>query len=247
MTRPSGFDDRAERILMLLEVMPSLRLRDVAQELGVTEMTLRRDAASGKAGFACQGGYIVRDHGTGAYDFDDEMRRASEAKRRAAAHAATLVPEGACVFLDTGTTLPHLARMLVRGRVRRIATHCLTVAERLHGTTDAEIEMIGGRLRSRTRSCHPADPQAALAGLGIDIAFLSAGGLDDDGRLTCSHDYEVALKRAVIGQSKASWVVMDSSKIGQRRPAGYATLAELSGVVTEHGIGRTAPPAAEDA
>lgn len=45
MTRPSGFNERNARICLLLDVAPSLRLRDVAQDLGVTEMTLRRDAA----------------------------------------------------------------------------------------------------------------------------------------------------------------------------------------------------------
>ncbi|UMA63447.1 DeoR/GlpR family DNA-binding transcription regulator [Roseivivax marinus] len=245
MTRPSGFDERNARICLLLEVAPSLRLRDVAQDLGVAEMTLRRDAASGKAGFACQGGYIVRGRSTDAYDFDEQMRRASEAKRVAADHAATLVPDGACVFLDTGTTLPHLARALARGRVRRIVTHCLTSAELLHGRTSAEVEFIGGRLQSRTRSCHPPDPLKVLKPLGIDVGFLSAGGLWEGRELSCSHDYEVAMKRAVIALARDSWAVLDSSKIGDRRAVRFATLDELSGVVTEHGVGRRAVPVAE--
>lgn len=245
MTRPSGFDERNMRICLLLEVTPSLRLRDVARDLGVTEMTLRRDAASGNAGFACQGGYVVRGRSTDSYDFDEQMRHASEAKRRAADHAAKLVPEGACVFLDTGTTLPHLARALARSRVRRIVTHCLTSAELLHGRTNAEVEFIGGRLQSRTRSCHPPDPLKVLKPLGLDMGFLSAGGLWEGRELSCSHDYEVAMKRAVITLASENWAVIDSSKIGARRPVRFAALHDLSGVVTEHGVGRRAIPAAE--
>ncbi len=239
MTRPSGSAERNARICLLLEVTPSLRLRDVARDLGVAEMTLRRDAASGKAGFICQGGYLVRGRGTDSYDFEEQMRRASEAKLAAADHAAALVPEGACVFLDTGTTLPHLARALTQRRVRRVVTHCLTSAELLHGRTSAEVEFIGGRLQSRTRSCHPPDPLGLLRPLGIEIGFLSAGGLWENRELSCSHEYEVAIKRAVLELAAENWVVMDSSKIGLRRAVRFASLDEVSGVVTEHGVGET--------
>ncbi len=236
MTRPSGFTARSERISSLLDVTPALRLGDVARELRVTVMTLRRDAATGRAGFVCQGGYIVRQRGFGDYDFDRQMRRAIEAKRQAASHAATLVPEGACVFLDTGTTLPHLARALSRARIGRIVTHCLTVAELLHGQAEAEVEFIGGTLQHRTRSCHPPDPAAVLAAFDIDVAFLSAGGLDGGDMLSCSHDYEVAMKRAALAAGRVVWSVMDSSKLGRSRAARFAHLSELSGLVTEHGI-----------
>ncbi|MDD7972810.1 DeoR/GlpR family DNA-binding transcription regulator [Roseinatronobacter alkalisoli] len=236
MTRPSGFTARNERISFLLDVTPSLRLRDVAQELGVTEMTLRRDAAMKEAAFACQGGYIVPHRFVGDYDFDKQMRRAITAKRQAAGYAADLVPADACVFLDTGTTLPHLARALSRVQVRRIVTHCLTVADHLHGRTSAVVEFIGGTLQPRTRSCHPADPVAALSEFDIDMAFLSAGALDAHGVLTCSHDYEVAMKRAALAAATVTWSVMDTSKIGQTRSARFATLSELSGIVTEQGV-----------
>ncbi|MGY6703735.1 DeoR/GlpR family DNA-binding transcription regulator [Roseinatronobacter sp.] len=239
MTRPSGFIARNERISLLLDVTPSLRLRDVAQQLGVTEMTLRRDAATKEAGFACQGGYIVRHRIVGDYDFDKQMRRAIDAKRQAAAYAAELIPVDACVFLDTGTTLPHLARALSRARVRRIVTHCLTVADQLHGRTQTVVEFIGGTLQPPTRSCHPADPVTALAGFDIDIAFLSAGALDENGVLTCSHNYEVAMKRAALAAGAVVWSVMDTSKIGKTRPTRFATLSELSGIVTEQGVHRS--------
>lgn len=239
MTRPSGFVARNEHIALLLDVTPSLRLREVAQELGVTEMTLRRDAASKDAVFACQGGYIVRQRLVGDYDFDEQMRRAIDAKRQASAYAAELVPENACVFLDTGTTLPHLARALAQAPVQRIITHCLTVAEQLHGQTQAEVEFIGGTLKQRTRSCHPGDPVVALATFDIDVAFLSAGALDAHGVLSCSHEYEVAVKRAALAAGTFAWSVMDKSKLGLSRPARFAHLSELSGIVTEQGVFRS--------
>ncbi|MDT0682158.1 DeoR/GlpR family DNA-binding transcription regulator [Roseicyclus sp. F158] len=230
MTRPSGLTHRIELITALLDVTPSLRLRDVAEQLGVTEMTLRRDAASSGAGFACRGGYIVPDR----YDFDAQMQRAIEAKRQAAERALGLVPQDASVFLDTGTTLPHLARLLAQGRAARIVTHCLTLADLLQGRI--EVELLGGSVKAPTRSCHPGDPEAALRPYQIDMAFLSAGGMDGQGLLSCSHDYEIALKRAALAKAPKTFVVMDDSKRGRTRPAGFARVSDLDGFVTESGV-----------
>ncbi|WGT49413.1 DeoR/GlpR family DNA-binding transcription regulator [Thioclava nitratireducens] len=236
MTRPSRQQERIDQITALLDVSPALRLRDLSEQMGVTEMTLRRDAAQPEAGFACRGGYIVTTRTTEHYDFDAQMNRAIDAKRAAAGHALDLVPEGAVVFLDTGTTLPHLARLLAQGKARRIITHCLTTAEILQGRSSVPVEFLGGEIKSSTRSCHAGNPQERLAPLGIDVAFLSAGGVGSDGALSCSHEYEVPLKRAAIEASKQCFVVVDASKIGQRKPVVFATLDEISGIVTEAGL-----------
>ena len=108
MTRPSRQRERIAQIIALLDVTPALHLRDLADQIGVAEMTLRRDAARADSGFSCRGGYVVRDRSTEHYDFDTQMSRAIEAKRRACEVALEQVADGAVVFLDTGTTLPHL-------------------------------------------------------------------------------------------------------------------------------------------
>lgn len=236
MSRPSGRQERIAHIAALLDVTPSLRLRDLSEQLGVTEMTLRRDAAEAGTAFACRGGYLVPERKTEHYDFESQMSRAIGAKRQAAEHALLLVPEGASVFLDTGTTLPHLARLLAQGRAGRITTHCFTTAEILQGRSTAPVLFLGGEVKSSTRSCHSPNQDMVLGQTPLDIAFLSAGGLDADGALSCSHDYEVDLKRAAIAHARQTFVVMDRGKLGLSRPAVFCNRREITGVVTETGL-----------
>jgi DeoR family deoxyribose operon repressor len=236
VTRPSRQQERIAQISALLDVSPSLRLRDLSHQLGVTEMTLRRDAAQAASGFACRGGYIVATRTTEHYDFDAQMTRAIDAKRAACEHARALVPDGAVVFLDTGTTLPHLARLLAHSKARRIITHCFTTAEILQGRSDVPVEFLGGEIKSSTRSCHADNPEIRLAPLAIDVAFLSAGGIDKRGTVSCSHDYEVALKRAAISLSNQSFLVLDESKIGASKSVAFCEINEIAGLVTEVGL-----------
>ncbi|TQS69939.1 DeoR/GlpR transcriptional regulator [Rhodobacteraceae bacterium] len=236
VTRPSRQHERIAHISELLDVSPSLRLRDLSRQLGVTEMTLRRDAAQPASGFACRGGYVVGTHTTPHYDFDAQMTRAIDAKRSACEHARALVPDGAVVFLDTGTTLPHLARLLAFSKARRLVTHCFTTAEILQGRSDVRVEFLGGEIKSSTRSCHAENPDARLAPLGIDIAFLSASGIDGQGRVSCSHSYEVALKRAAIARSHQCFVVLDDSKLDTPAAVAFCDMAEVNGAITERGL-----------
>ena len=236
MTRPSRQQERIAQISALLDVSPALRLRDLSQQLGVTEMTLRRDAAQNASEFACRGGYIVATRTTEHYDFDAQMTRAIDAKRAACKHARALVPDGAVVFLDTGTTLPHLARLLAHSKAGRLITHCFTSAEILQGRSQVPVEFLGGEIKSSTRSCHAGNPENRLAPLGIDIAFLSAGGIDKTGKVSCSHDYEVALKRAAISLSDQSFLVLDESKIGTLKSVAFCESDEIDGLVTEAGV-----------
>lgn len=236
MTRPSRQRERSAQIIALLDVTPALHLRDLADQIGVAEMTLRRDAARADSGFSCRGGYVVRDRSTEHYDFDTQMSRAIEAKRRACEVALEQVADGAVVFLDTGTTLPHLARLLAQSGAGRIVTHCFTTADILQGRSRVPVEFMGGEIKSETRSCHTADPVARLAPLAIDVAFLSAGGIDRDGRLSCSHDYELSLKKSLISLSHRCYTVIDEGKIGARKPVVFGQVEDLSGVITEQGL-----------
>lgn len=97
MGRSSARNRRSDAIAALIATAGSVRLRDLAQELGVSEMTLRRDAQFPDAGFACLGGYVVSASagGAGAYDFDHALRRQVDAKRAAARQVLALLRPGA--------------------------------------------------------------------------------------------------------------------------------------------------------
>lgn len=247
MARPSARKSRTEALLALTDGGGRVRLRDAARRLGVTEMTLRRDAAQPDAPLRCLGGWLVAAGGSGDYDLTAEMLRHVEAKNRAARHVAAGIPTGARVFVDCGTTTPHLARLLPEGVI--VVTHSLAVAQAVAARGGLGLELLGGAYHPESGSLHTDPPLPE--GMAFDIAVLSAGGIGEgpDGALSCSHRHERAIKRAALARAGRRVVLADDSKLGQRRPVAFARRAEVDAVVTERGPleGGSWPGAGEDA
>lgn len=233
MARRSGTQERSDAVAALMESHGSLRLRDAAQALNVTEMTLRRDATRPEAPFRVRGGWLVPAVLAPDYDLDREKDRRVEAKRAAARAALALVRPGARVFLDCGTTTTHLAQLLPGGQGISVVTHALHVAQIVAGRGDLPLTVLGGPYHAPNAAFH-GDPAQMPAGL--TLAILSAGGIAADGALSCAHIHEIAVKRAAMAAADAAWVLADSAKLGQTRPAIFGTLAEVTGHVTEAGI-----------
>lgn len=230
MARKSGRQQRSDAVAALIGAHGSLRLRDAARHIGVTEMTLRRDAATPDAPFRSLGGWLVPAVLAPDYDLPAEMDRHAEAKRAAARTALPLLREGMRVFLDCGSTTIHLAQLLPGGLGLHVVTHSLTVAHIIAPRADLDLTLLGGSYHPETASFHDEDIRPPQ---GLDLAFISAGGIAEDGVLSCSHPHEVAVKRAVLAGAARSYVLTDRSKLGQRRPVPFATTAEIAGVVTE--------------
>lgn len=177
MGRSSARNRRSNAIAALIATAGSVRLRDLAQELGVSEMTLRRDAQFPDAGFACLGGYVVSASagGAGAYDFDHALRRQVDAKRAAARQALALLRPGMRVFVDCGSTTTHLASLLTADTGIAVITHSLPVAKLLTGALAA----IAGMLLSGRINAAKSDYGASYLLQAVLIAVL--GGTNPAG------------------------------------------------------------------
>jgi DeoR family deoxyribose operon repressor len=98
----------------------------------------------------------------------------------------------------------------------------------------AQIVMLGGVFHRPSATFFSEEAMLSLQRIGINKAFLSAGGLHDKHGATCSNFNEVPVKRAVLDRAISAFLVMDSSKIGQVKPAHFAPRSAFDGVVTEN-------------
>lgn len=229
MARTSGREARVDAVMALIEAGGSVRLRDAAARLGVTEMTLRRDAAVADAPLRCLGGWLVPAAVVSDYDLSAEGLRHVEAKRAAARAAVPMIPAAGRVFLDCGTTTTHLAQLLPAGVT--VITHSLPVAQIVAGRDDLRLELLGGIYHPATASAHAEPPLPG--GAAFDLAVMSAGGIDADGAVTCSHPHEYPIKRAAMAAARRRVILADHSKLGHRRPVVFADRTEFDAVITE--------------
>ncbi|MGC8904156.1 DeoR/GlpR family DNA-binding transcription regulator [Thermus sp.] len=222
--------ERRDRLLALLRNHGALSTRELAERLGVSEATVRRDLA-----FLAKRGLLRREHGGALLPeaeppYAEKLQRNQGAKEAIAQRAAALVPDGATVVLDSGTTALALARLLA-GRPLRAVALDLPVAQALaQGRT--EVLLPGGSVRNGFFSLVGSWTEELLGRLRADLFFLGADAFDLEG--VTNHTFEeAAVKRKAMEVSRKTVLLTDGSKWGKRAPAFVAPLEALDLVVTD--------------
>lgn len=218
-----------------------LRLREAAALLGVSEMTVRRDIGAHPERFAYLGGHIVHAEGIGGeYQLERAADSHAGAKRAACRHALQMVAAEETIFIDCGSTLVHLAQQIPADLPLTVICYSLNVAQCLAAKRSVRLILLGGVYHPASATFASSEGLEPMSRLGINKAFISAGGADPRRGASCSHFHEVPVKQQAIAVASESHLVVDSTKIGIIKPAVFARLTEFSSMVTERGIERAA-------
>lgn len=229
--------ERLHRLAAMLNGQSHLRLAVVAADLGVSEMTIRRDVMESGGRFACLGGHIVgaQNDVTNGYVLEEESDHHASAKATAAAKAVELVEEDDTIFIDCGTTTPHLAAAISQELQLTAVCYSLNIAEILSRRRNTRLILLGGVFHPEAASFSGETALAELNRININKAFISAGGVDETRGVTCSHFHEVPIKKAVIAQAVDAHLVVDGSKFGRVRAARFAGIRDFASIVTDRG------------
>ncbi|MGH3586129.1 MAG: DeoR/GlpR family DNA-binding transcription regulator [Pseudonocardia sp.] len=231
---------RQELILDAVRASGGVRVSELVERLGVSDMTVRRDID----GLAHRG-LVTRVHGgaTAARGSGEEPGFAVKsalhpgAKQAIAHAAAALVEPGASVALSAGTTTHAVASTLLGIPRLTVVTNSLRVAEVLHGAArdDLTVVLTGGE---RTPSDALVGPVAvaALRGLHVDWLLMGVHGMDADAGFTTPNLAEAETNRALVASARQVAVVADNSKWGVVGLSTIAALDEVDVVVTDDGL-----------
>ncbi|MEH0970723.1 DeoR/GlpR family DNA-binding transcription regulator [Micromonospora sp. CPCC 205546] len=207
---------------------------DAAAELGVSEMTIRRDLRQ----LATQG-LVNRVAGgasapTPASGVPFEQRRgAATAEKEAVARAAVpLVPAGAVVALDAGTTVAALAARLPGGLT--VVTHSVPVITACTGREDLELISLGGVYHRATRSFTGPLTRSGLADLAVDVVVLSATAAASTG-VYSANAADAEIKRAMARIARRVVLLLDHGKLAAHAPMRFLDLAAVDTVVVDAG------------
>ncbi len=159
-----------------------------------------------------------------------KLGRNREAKEAIARRASALVPDGATVILDSGTTTLALARLLA-GRPLRVVALDVPVAQTL-AQGETEVLLVGGRVRNGFYSLVGSWAEELLERVRADLFFIGADAFDTEG--VTNHTFEeAAVKRKAMAVSHKTILLADGSKWGKRASAFVTFLAALDRVVTD--------------
>lgn len=233
---PAAFrgTERQQDILRRAVASRVLRVRDLAAEYGVHEMTVRRDLDA-----LCEQGLLERVHGgarlasrTGE-ELSHQLRAAQnvDAKARIARAALDLIHDGDTVALDASTTSLALAKLLPARRVQAIACG-LDAAEAL-SSGGVPFFMVGGNFHAPARSFVGGLFMDTMGRLHPDKVFFSAKGFTPETGFTDPHLPEVGAKQALIRSAASAYALVDHSKFGRRALATIASAEQVEALITD--------------
>ncbi|MEH3023595.1 MAG: DeoR/GlpR family DNA-binding transcription regulator [Pseudomonas oryzihabitans] len=226
---------RQQALLLLLETAGYVSVEELAERFQVTTQTARRDIADLSAT-----GRVRRHHGgvalAPAIDVVTYRQRRVdriEAKRRIAQRVATLVPDGAAIYLDCGTTCEAIAEALIQRTGLKVVTCNLRAACLLGDQTDFTIAVPGGFVRNADGSVFGEDAAEFIRRFRFDLAIISVSGVELDGRLADDDYQEVALARIAIGVSHQVMLAVDAHKFGRSGLVELGDLEDVSVLITD--------------
>ena len=224
---------RRQAILAEVRKASAVSAEDLAEMFGVSVETIRRDLR----GLRDQG-LLERVYG-GALSvqstegtFAARSTRHHDRKRAIAALAVGLVEPQDTIVIDIGTTALEVARALPADFRGRVLTNSVPVAMELSARDQVELLLSGGQVRSGDAACYGAQADAFFAQVYADKAFLGSGGVHAGAGLTDYYPHEVAARRVMIAHAGSSYVLADSSKLGQVAVHRVCALTQVTAVIT---------------
>lgn len=225
-------EERLARIRHDLDSVGMVRIADAAKELGVSEMTIRRDLleleAMGVVRRVRGGGVAV-----GPVPFADRHRRGARAKAHIAAKALALVPSVGTVGFDASSTVLRLAGLVEGGRDLTAVTNGLETFQSLQGRSGIRSVLTGGELDSRTGSLIGPLASRAASQLLLNRFFLSSAGVDPTLGTSEATIEEAEVKLALAAVAADVVLLVDASKLGSRGVATAVTWEQVSTLVTD--------------
>lgn len=224
-----------ERQMSMLEKISQegeLRIAELKEAYGVTEMTIRRDLEKLEETGAVKrtfGGVIFVGKDVA---LKDRTGIRIEEKTRIGRHAASLVRPNDSIFIDGGTTTSQVARFLPPGMPVTVVTNALNVMAELAGKS-ITVLMTGGMHLEATHSLVGPIAAQSLAGMAFDRIFLGATGVSVEHGFSNSNVYEAEIKQLAIRQAAETIIVADRSKFGARALFSFAPLAGVQRIVTD--------------
>lgn len=230
MTVDTGRAARHRAILATLQEARQVDVTELAERLGVSGMTIRRDLAE-----LDRGGRLHRVHGGAvprrAPEFDARATSMAAEKARIAAAVGELVGPGAAVGIDSGTTCRAVATELARRDDLTVATNSLHAAIELQDSGN-RVLVLGGLLTPELTLVRP-DPGLSAPAVHLDVLVLGCGGVAAHPGVTYFDPAEVDVRRSLLPVAERVVLAADHTKFERKKAMVLGGLDVVDVLVTD--------------
>lgn len=229
---------RREEIKEFIKKKKVVSLKELSSNFkNVSVMTIHRDLD-----FLAEHGFIARIRGGAKYlDSADKTNMTQEPddishkpeKDIVAQKAVQFVREGSAIYLDSGTTMLELAKIIPDMYINVVTNGpniALEIAEKIRPT----INLCGGVLNRKNLCTFGFSAVEMLQKINIDVAFISSSGYSIEGGFTCGFEEQASLRRLLIEKARCVIILMDSTKIGKMLPYTFAQMEDVNYLITDN-------------
>lgn len=210
-------------------------IQQLLRHFDISINTLRRDLDALEAR-----GHISKIYGGAAAQtlntftpMPERFRRNVPAKRRIGELAAALIPEDTTVFIDSGSTVPHIVRFLDGRRGLTIVSHSLPVLNEASRLREVNTISLGGIYNASVGAFVGISAYEAIRSLSIKIAVMAATGVSLRHGLSNTTYFEADIKRIVTSNCEKIVLLADHTKFDVEALLTYCPLEHVNAVVTD--------------
>lgn len=222
-------------ILNAVRAKGSCRIVELASQLDVSTETIRRNikplVSSGKL-ISFHGGIMAPDH-VEEPPFQRRMLLNRSEKRKIAKLITNIIKDDDSLILDNGTTTTYIAEALALRAGLTIVTNSAEIACRLTARNGNRVIITGGELSGETAAAYGPSTIEFIQQFEVKYAFVSVGGVNNNGELVDFTLHEAEFSRAAIKQAQEVWVVADRSKFGRNAPIRICKLSDVDVIVCD--------------
>jgi DeoR family glycerol-3-phosphate regulon repressor len=227
---------RQLNLLASVQAQGSVSVEHLAEKLGVTLQTVRRDVQR-----LDDEGLLTRFHGgvrvpsSTVENIAHQQRENlhADGKNRIARAVAAAVPNDCSLILNIGTTTEAIARALLHHSGLRVITNNLNVATILSVNPKCEVIVVGGVVRGRDQGIVGEAAVDFIRQFKVDIAIIGISGIEADGSLRDYDFREVKVSQTILSHAREVWLAADSSKFNRPAMVEVGTLAQIDRLFTD--------------
>jgi DeoR/GlpR family transcriptional regulator of sugar metabolism len=232
-------NERHRQILDKLRKLGYMRVTDLASDLDVSDMTIRRDLEKLE-----WEGYLSRTHGGAHIDFQPALREMGDhkpafydQKKAIGLRAAALIQQDESIFIDSGDIAAIMASSLADDQRLTVVTNSLTVAQVLMRKVTINTILIGGNLRTADQSLTGPLAEESINRFKYTRAFLETDGINLSEGFSVATLEEIPIKRAAASKANEVIILADRTKFSREVLALFLGIREVDRIITDWEVG----------
>lgn len=226
---------RQDLILQMVDEFGFVATEAMVTKFKVTPQTIRRDLNE-----LSEHGLLNRFHGGAGQiksaenpPYQDRLQTGVEAKKKIAAATAALIPNGASLFLSTGTTIEAIAEALLGHENLHVLTNNLHVAYILARNESFQVIISCGQIRYSDGGIVGSSSDEFIGDFRMDVGIVGISGVDQDGSLLEYDPQEVKTAKTILRNSQKVIMVADRHKFGRRAMNRVGHMRDLDVIITD--------------